>query len=125
MQLATATSAASAPGTSSPSSSRQEPLTTHRLLVSENKIDGNEPVAVLEDWFDLIAMKTNLIYPGAQAILDWAGAEPSEITGHSIASRMDGALATKLSLEMCVLLKCKTEPTAGNHLKPISSERGR
>ena len=37
---------------------------------------------------------------------------------------MDSALATKLSLEMYVLLKMKTQLTAANHLKPISSERG-
>ena len=37
---------------------------------------------------------------------------------------MDSALSTKLSLEMYVLLKMKTQLTAGNHLKHISSERG-
>ena len=73
-------------------------LATHKLLVSEKRIDGSEPVAALEDWFDLITMKTKLIYPGAQSILDWAGSEPSEITSHMISSRMDGSLATKLSL---------------------------
>ena len=75
-------------------------------------------------WFDLINMKINLIYPGAQSILDWAGSEMAEITSHMISTRMDGVLATKISLEMSVLLKCKTELAAGNHLKPISSERG-
>ena len=69
-------------------------------------------------------MKVNLIYPEAQMILDWAGAETSEIKAQTMASRMDGALAAKRSLEMYVLLNCKTELTAGNHLKPISSERG-
>ena len=81
-------------------------------------------MAALEDWFDLITMKINLIYPGAQAILDWAGTESSEISSHMISKRMDGVLATKLSMELYVLLKCKTELAAGNHLKPISPERG-
>ena len=41
-----------------------------------------------------------------------------------ISTRVDGTLATKLSMELFVMLKCKTELAAGNHLKPISSERG-
>ena len=126
LQLATATQAASdaKQGSSGGGSRSSEPLATHKLLVSEKRIDGSEPVAALEDWFDLITMKINLIYPGAQSILDWAGSEGGEITTHMISGRMDASLATKPSLELFVLLKCKTELAAGNHLKPISSERG-
>ena len=123
MQIATAMSASPTPG-SHGSPKNQVPLATHRLLVPEAKISGSESVAVLEDWFDLITMKVNLIYPEPQMILDWAGAETSEITAQANASRMDGVLATEISSEMYVLLKCKTELTAGNHLKPISSEKG-
>ena len=88
--------------------------------MSEAKTNESESIAVLEEWFNLITMKVNLKYPGAQMILDWAEAETSEITAHTIASRMDGVLATKISLVMYVLLMCKTELAAGNHLKPIS-----
>ena len=79
---------------------------------------------VLEDWFELISVKINLVHPGAKAIIDWAGSHPTEITSTDISQRMDAALSTKLSLELYVLLKVKTQLTAGNHLKPISSERG-
>ena len=94
--MATATSAASDAKQGSPGGSKSsEPLATHKLLVSEKRIDGSEPAAVLEDWFDLITMKTNLIYPGAQSILDRAGSEQNEITSHMISSRMDGSLDKK------------------------------
>ena len=69
-------------------------------------------------------MKVNLIYPGAKAILNWSASETSEITAFQIQQRPDATLVSKLSMEMYVFLKLKTESTAGNHLKPISDDRG-
>ena len=102
LRLATATSAVSEARQGPSGGSRSaEPLATHKLLVSEKRLDGSEPVAALEDWFDLITMKINLIYPGAQAILDWAGTELSEISSHMISTRLDGVLASTVNGTVC------------------------
>ena len=53
LQVATATAAAAdAKQGQSGGSRSSEPLATHKLLVSEKRIDGSEPVLTLEDWFD-------------------------------------------------------------------------
>ena len=69
-------------------------------------------------------MKVNLIHPGTQSILEWAAAQPTEITFMGIASRHDSALATTISIQMYVFLRCKTKLAAANHMKPLSSDRG-
>ena len=97
---------------------------SHKLMITEGKISGAESSSVLEDWFELIAMKVNLIHPGSKAVLDWSADQSSEITAFQIQQRADATLASKLSMEMFVFLKLKTELTAGNYLKPISADRG-
>ena len=102
----------------------REPLATNKLVASEDKIEGVEDKQTLEDWFENVAMKVNLVYPGAKSILDWAASSATEITASEINRRGDSTLATMLSLQMYVFLKCKTKATASNHLKTLSSERG-
>ena len=102
----------------------REPLATNKLVASEDKIEGVEDKQTLEDWFENVAMKVNLVYPGAKTILDWAASNAAEITASEINRRGDSTLATMLSLQMYVFLKCKTKATAANHLKTLSSERG-
>ena len=115
MQIATAISTmSSGPGMATNSGSR-EPLATHKLMVGEAKINGSESSAVLDDWFELIAMKVNLIYPGGKAILDWCSDHEGEIKASDIQSRGDSGLAAKLSMEIYVFLKLKTELAAANH----------
>ena len=71
MQIATAISTmSSGPGMATSSGSR-EPLATHKLMMGEAKINGSESSAVLDDWFELIAMKVNLIDPGGNQY--WIG----------------------------------------------------
>ena len=124
MQIATTISSSSSTGTHGPSPARGEPLATNKLLLSDEKIDGTESRQTLEDWFEDVAMKVNLVYPGSQAILDWAAQSTMEITPSEIARRADNMLATSLSLQMYVFLKCKTKASAANHLKTLSTERG-
>ena len=81
-----------------------EPLATNKLLMSEEKIDGTESRQTLEDWFDDVAMKIHLVYPGAQAILEWAAQSTTEITSSEIERRRDIILATPLSLHLFVFL---------------------
>ena len=68
MQIATAISSASSGQGVATSSGNRDPLATHKLMIGEAKINGSESSAVLDDWFELIAMKANLIYPGGKAI---------------------------------------------------------
>ena len=124
MQLTTAISSSVSGSGMSSGSGTKEPLATHKLMISETKINGSENSAILDDWFELITMKVNLIYPGGKSILDWSAEHSGEITASDIQSRGDSALAAKLSMEMYVFLKLKTELTAANHLKPISADRG-
>ena len=84
----------------------REPLATNKLVVSEDKIEGVEDKQTLEDWFENVATKVNLVYPGAKAILGWAASNATEITASEINSRGDSSLATMLSLQMYVFLKC-------------------
>ena len=56
----------------------------------------------IEDWFNSVLMKVNLVDPGAQAILGWAGANPHEITYHDISSRADAGLANTVGIQMFV-----------------------
>ena len=124
MQIATAISTASTGSGMATSSGSREPLATHKLMMGEGKINGSESSAVLDDWFELIAMKVNLIYPGGKAILDWCSDHEGEIKASDIQSRGDSGLAAKLSMEIYVFLKLKTELAAANHLKPIAADRG-
>ena len=69
-------------------------------------------------------MRVNLIYPGAKAILEWAAANATAITPSERWRRSETSLAIMLSLQLYVLLKCKTKLSAANHLKTLSSEKG-
>ena len=84
MQIATATSSSTTAGTHGASPMKGEPLATNNLLMSDERIDGTESRQTLEDWFDDVAMKMNLVYPGAQAILEWAAQSTTEITSAEI-----------------------------------------
>ena len=95
----------------------REPLATNKLVASEDKIEGTEDKQTLEDWFENVNMKVNFVYQGAKAILDWAASDGTEITASEINRRGDSTLATMLSLQMYVFLRCKTKATAANHLK--------
>ena len=125
MQMAIVQSMSSSPSTGGmSSSSRSEPLAINKLVASEDRIEGTEDKQTLKDCFEGVSMKIHLIYPGAKAILDWAAASSTEITASEIARRPDMSLATMLSLQFYVFLKCKTKLTAANNLKTLSSERG-
>ena len=108
MQMATVQSMSSSPSTGGmSSSSRSEPLAINKLVASEDKIEGTEDKQTLEDWFEGVSMKINLIYPGAKAILDWASSNSTEITASEIARRPDMTLATMLSLQLYVFLRVR------------------
>ena len=109
MQIATAMSSSTTAGTHGASPMKGEPLATNKLLMSDERIDGTESRQTLEDWFDDVAMKINLVYPGAQAILDLAAQRRTDITSSEIERRRDNILATSLSLQLFVFLKCKTK----------------
>ena len=51
-------------------SGSRESLATNQLVVSEDPIEGAEEKQVLEDWFEGVDMKVNLVYPGTQTLLD-------------------------------------------------------
>ena len=124
MQLATATNASASMSGSTSSGSRTEPLATHRLLKDEDKLDGGEDKNTIEEWFSTVVMKVNLVYPGAQTIMEWAGTTTEEITQGEINRRHDNTLATTLSIQMYVFLKCKTKGMAANHLRPLRADQG-
>ena len=125
MQLATAMNvAANQTGGGGGSGSKGEPLATNRLMADEPKLDGSEDKLAIEDWFNSVLMKVNLVYPGAQAILEWAATQPQEITYHDISSRADAGLANTVGIQRFVYLRCKTKLTAANHLKPLNSDQG-
>ena len=73
--------------------SRTEPLATHKLLMSEEQLDGKDDKQTLEDWFSNVDMKVNLVYPGAKKVLDWAAAETEEITPTVVSRRPDAGMA--------------------------------
>ena len=82
-------------GTGSSSGGSREPLITHKLMMNENKLNGSENSSTIEDWFDLITMEVNLIYPGSKSILDWCSQQSTEITAFQIQQRHDASLASK------------------------------
>ena len=43
----------------------REPLATNKLVSSEDKVEGTEDKQVLQYLFEGVAMKVNLVYPGA------------------------------------------------------------
>ena len=124
MQIATATSSSASAGPQASNPMKGEPLETNKLLMSDERIDGTDTRQTLEDWFDDVAMKINLVHAGAQAILEWATQSTAKITSSKIERRRDSLLATSLFLQLLVFLKCKTKASAANHLKTLSSERG-
>lgn len=102
----------------------REPLATNKFVASEDKTEGTEDKQTLEDGFENVAMKVNLVYPGAKATLDRVANNGTEITASEINRRGDNTLATMLSLQMYVFLKCKTKMTTANHLKTLNSQKG-
>ena len=102
MQLATAMNVAANQTGSSGSGSKSEPLATNRLMADEPKLDGSEDKLVIEDWFNSVLMKVNLVYPGAQSLLEWAGTQPTEITYHDISKRANAGLANTVGIQMFV-----------------------
>ena len=70
----------------------REPLATDRLVASEEKIEGTEDKQTLQDWFENVAMKVNLVYPGSKAILDRAAGNVTEIAQSEMNRRGDNVL---------------------------------
>lgn len=100
-----------------------EPLATHKLLMSEEKLQGKEDKPALKDWFSNLAIKVICVYPGADQVLDWAATKTNEITPSAAAQRPDAMMACTLSMPLYVFLTCKTKPRAANHIKRINEER--
>lgn len=78
MQIATAINASASMTGESATGPKNEPLATRRLLSDELKLDSGEDNMGIEDWLSSAFMKVNVIYPGAQCILEWTGYNPGD-----------------------------------------------
>ena len=81
-----------------PSGTRSsEPLVTHKLIISKEKITGDEDFTVLNAWIEELETDLEIMVPGAKAIMIEAQASKTVIGGPQMMGHVSTALATRNS----------------------------